>query len=108
MIDGESAPRRLVTRITVTYRLADDPKAGEQTRTLVHSGEGAEVDGVIWSDELMRKLAYLEGEECVAPKKLAGQDEWRLEGSTTESDGGGPCYWVHGTECTWMEYCPQA
>jgi hypothetical protein len=108
MIENESGNTgRLVTRITVTYRNAADPKAGEYTLSLVHGGGGAEVNGVVWDNELIRKLAYLEGDDCVVPKKIAGRDEWKVETGSAEGNAGGDCIWIHRTDCTWLEYCPE-
>jgi hypothetical protein len=97
---------RLVKRITVTFVEAADPKAGERTLTLEHSGGGVEVNGVVWDDELLQKLAYLEGEGHVVPKKITGRDEWKVETRSAEANAGGDCIWLHRTDCTWEEYCP--
>lgn len=107
MIDGESEKGgRLVTRITVTYRDPADPEGKEETLSVVHSGGGAEVNGVIWSDDLMRKLAYMEDGSCVEPKKITGMDEWKVERTSSSTEVGSDCVWLHRLECDWHLYCP--
>ena len=105
MMAGESKRGGLVTKIVVTYRLADDPTAGERTLILSHEGGGAEVDGLVWSDALMAKLVYRRDADYVAATRAAGRDAWKVEGVAT-SETGGECVWLHRPDCVWEEYCP--
>lgn len=94
---------RLVRKVVVTYRLESDPEETERTFTLEHGGAGETVDAVIWSEELIRKLAYLEADVCREPKKAAGTGEWKLY--SADSEARADCVWVHDVDCHWWQYC---
>ena len=97
----------LLRRVVLTYRLDSDPEEAERTVTLEHTGGGEVIDGLIWSEELMRRLAYLEGGECREPKKATGTSGWKLYSAEREAAPGGPCVWLHDTNCHWWQYCPE-
>ena len=69
---------RLIHRVAITYRLENDPEGAERTLVLEHGSGGEVVDGIVWSEELMRKIAYLENEQCVEPKKGPGSGDWKV------------------------------
>lgn len=80
---------RVITKVVISYYLQDAPDT-KGTLTIAHGGDGEIVDGVIWGGELMRKIAYLEGEECREPKKAPGTGEWKTyarEGEATQDSG---------------------
>lgn len=98
---------RIVRKVVFTYRLDSDPEGAERTLTLEHGGAGERVDGFIWGEELVRKLAYLENGECVEPEKGAGEGEWKLYSAEGESGTEGDCVWVHDVDCNWWKYCAE-
>jgi hypothetical protein len=99
----------LLRKVVFTYRLEGDPKDMERTFTLEHGGAGDAIDGLVWNDDLMRKLAYLEREVCTEPKKAQGTGDWKVYSSNEEKAGAeaeaGKCIWVHDEDCSWWEYC---
>jgi hypothetical protein len=114
------AEGRVVTKVVITYHTADD--STERTLTMEHGGKGEPVNAIVWSDDLMRKLAYLEGETCVEPKKAPGTGDWRVDGATPPSDARTmeqsaltaeasgvrtDCIWIHDPDCMWWEYCAE-
>lgn len=74
----DTASARIITKVVLTYRLDGDPKDAERTLVLEHGSGGEIVDGIVWGEELMRKLAYLEGEKCIEPKKEPGRGDWKV------------------------------
>lgn len=98
---------RLVRKVVVTYRLESDPEETERTFTLAHGGAGEMIDALIWSEELMRKLAYLEADVCRVPKKAPGMGEWKMYSAEQDSTVAADCVWVHDLDCQWWEYCPE-
>jgi hypothetical protein len=110
---------RVVTKVVITYRTADDPQ--EQELTLEHGGRGESIDGVVWGEELMKKLAYLDGDGGVEPKKGPGTGDWKVYSAAKDSDVRtvqktevmkaqtsavrADCIWVHDDECMWWKYC---
>lgn len=124
---------RIVRKVVITYTTAEDSKR-EQTLTLEHGGTGEQIDGIVWGDELIRKLAYLEGDTCREPKKGPGTGEWivysggaartgelKLADATQEPTGSEAsllsaelesgartdCVWIHDIDCMWWSYCPK-
>lgn len=128
----DTASTRLITKVVLTYRLESDPKDTERTMVLEHGGGGEAIDGIVWGEELMKKLAYLEGGECVEPKKELGRGDWKVYSPETSEDslatssetkalsdaevaagetrtasaGDGDCIWLHKFTCEWDKYCP--
>jgi hypothetical protein len=115
-----------MTSITLTWYYEDDPDT-LHTDTLKHDDRGEDIDGLIWSRDLLEKLRYDdEAGGCREPDKRPGSGGWRVTGnpgggkkkntgSTTEktalsasaaSDGDSDCYWVHSNACIWQQYCP--
>jgi hypothetical protein len=97
-VQKESQAERLVTKITVSYRVDGQ----EHSFTLEHTAGGAAIDAVSWSRDLMAKLAYLEEGKCVEARTEPDPGEWKL--STTESVAV-DCKWVHDVDCMWYEVC---
>lgn len=120
MSTGGAETGRVVRKVVITYTTQEDPKT-ERTLTLEHGGSGEQIDGVIWGDDLMRKLAYQEGDVCREPKKEPGTGEWKvysaqpasgtgdakLYSTTQESGARTNCVWVHDPDCMWWSYCPK-
>lgn len=98
--DGRAV--KLIRKVVFTYRLEDDPKEMERTMVLEHTGAGGPIDGIIWNDELMRKIAYLEGDGCTEAKKQEGTDEWKTYAKEGERSD---CFWLHNVDCIWEHYC---
>lgn len=112
---------RVITKVVITYHTEEDPT--ERTLTMEHGGRGEMVDAVVWNAELMKKVAYLEGERCVVPKKEPGTGEWKvsaaestasqtesktstMETSTAQtSEVQADCIWIHDVDCFWWQYC---
>jgi hypothetical protein len=102
---------RVVRKVVITYRLAEDREETERTLTLEHGGRGEEMDGVVWSEQLIRRIAYLERDgSCTEAKKARGTGEWKVYSSATKesaSGGDGDCFWLHDPACSWWEYCSE-
>jgi hypothetical protein len=83
-VPGEQA-LRLVRKVVVTYRLEDDPKGADYTFTLEHEGAGAVVDALVWSEPLMKKLAYLEPDGACTPVRSEPGKGWKYTTSGSTS-----------------------
>lgn len=112
---------RVITKVVITYHTEEDPT--ERTLTMEHGGRGEMVDAVVWNPELMKKVAYLEGERCVVPRKEPGKGEWKVYTSEPAvrqtdpklstmqtsveqtSEVQADCVWFHDVDCFWWEYC---
>ncbi|MBR9990563.1 MAG: hypothetical protein KFH98_12455 [Gemmatimonadetes bacterium] len=105
---GDDRQAKLVRKVVFTYRLEGDPKDMERTFTLEHGGAGEEINGLIWNDDLMRKLAYLEREVCTEPKKAPGTGDWKVYSADQKAAGERECIWFHDHDCMWWEYCSPA
>lgn len=117
-VTGEQA-LRLVRKVVVTYRLEDDPKGADYTFTLEHEGAGAVVDALVWSEPLMKKLAYLEPDGACTPVRSEPGKGWKYTTSgstsartsqsamalTSAAGDTGNCVWFHAHTCTWEEFC---
>jgi hypothetical protein len=76
--------RRVVREIVVTYTLEGDSSGKEHTMGLRHSGQGAAVDGVVWSRRLMDRMAYQDQQasgRCVPVETRKGGPEWKKFGN---------------------------
>lgn len=121
--------KKLVTKIVVSYTIDGEP--GEFTLTNEEGGQ--EVDGVIWSKELVDKLYYAESgnagnpgnadnagnagnaAKCRPVGKRKGGGGWKVKksggGSGSLSSGANTlsspvdCTWLHEESCFWVEYC---
>src|SRR5690606_8018705 len=67
---------RVITKVVITYHTEDDPQ--ERTLTMEHGARGQVVDAIVWGEELIKKLAYLEDGKCVEPKKGPGTGDWKV------------------------------
>jgi hypothetical protein len=104
---ADGRPGRLIRKVTFTYRLEDDPEDAERTLTLEHDGEGEAIDGIIWSDELIGKLAYLERDGAREVRKQRGSAAWKTSSAQSEAVAASArnCIWLHDVTCIWSEYC---
>jgi hypothetical protein len=121
-------PRRVVTKIVLTYTLEGDATQEEHSVTLSSDNGGAPVDGVIWSRSLIERLGYTNGEGAgckpVPRRRARPEDGWHRRGGRPESaepesaepesaigtaaadDGDNPdCIWLHDPGCTWLSLC---
>jgi hypothetical protein len=92
---------KVIRKVVVTYRLADDPKGEDRTFTLEHEGEGEIVDALVWSAPLMKKLGYLEAEGRCTPVPTEPGKGWVVRMSSAPGD----CFWFHTHSCIWEEIC---
>ena len=93
--------QKVIRKVVVTYRLADDPKGEDRTFTLEHEGEGEIVDALVWSAPLMKKLGYLETEDRCTPVPTEPGKGWVLRTMSAPGD----CFWFHNHTCVWEEFC---
>ena len=104
---GESGiEARLIRKVVFTYRLESDPEGTERTLTLEHGGSGEAVDAFVLSEELIRKLAYVDAEGGCTPVKTEPGSDWKVSAMETEETVRADCVWVHNLTCEWSEYCP--
>src|SRR5690606_13201422 len=131
-----TASARIITKVVFTYRLEGDPKDTERSMVLENGSGGEVVDGIVWGEELMRKLAYMEGKDCIEPTKREGRGDWKVYSpeagmqseardtkklsttrSLTDADvtagetrtsaaADGDCIYIHTITCEWDRYCP--
>ncbi|HSJ30600.1 MAG TPA: hypothetical protein VK933_04140 [Longimicrobiales bacterium] len=97
---------RLIRKVVFTYRLEGDPEEMERTLTLEHGGSGDAVDAFVLSEELIRKLAYVDAEGGCTPVKTAPGSDWKVSTMEKEETVRADCIWVHDLTCEWSEYCP--
>jgi hypothetical protein len=104
---GESgSAARLIRKVVFTYRIEGDPEGTERTLTLEHGGSGDAVDAFVLSEELIRKLAYLEADGGCTPVKTESGSDWKVSTMEKEDTVRADCIWVHQASCIWQEYCP--
>lgn len=88
--DPAAEPRRVVTKIVLTYTLEGDASQEEHSVTLSSDGGAAPVDGVIWSRSLMERLGYVDGPEArckpVPRRPARPEDGWRRRGKPESAD----------------------
>ena len=105
--NGESGiEARLIRKVVFTYRLESDPEEMERTLTMEHAGSGEAVDGFVLSEELIRKLAYLEADGGCTPVKTEAGSDWKVSAMEKEETVRAECVWVHDLTCEWKKYCP--
>jgi hypothetical protein len=97
--------QRVIRKVVVTYRLADDPKGEDRTFTLVHEGEGEIVDALVWSAPLMKKLGYLETDGRCTPVPTEQGKGWLVRTTSATAGEEGNCFWFHTHSCMWEEFC---
>lgn len=97
---------RLIRKVVFTYRLEGDPEGTERTLTLEHRGSGDAVDAFVLSEDLIRKLGYVDAEGGCTPVKAEPGSDWKVstmeKGETVRAD----CVWVHNVSCDWGVVCP--
>lgn len=97
---------RLIRKMVFTYRLEGDPEEMERTLTLEHAGSGDTVDAVVLSEELIRKLAYVEADGGCTPVKTESGSEWKVSTTEKAESERADCVWIHDVTCKWTEFCP--
>jgi hypothetical protein len=97
--------QRVIRKVVVTYRLADDPKGEDRTFTLEHEGEGEIVDALVWSAPLMKKLGYLETDGRCTPVPTEQGKGWVVRTMSATAGEEGNCFWFHDHTCMWEEFC---
>lgn len=96
---------RIIRKVVVTYRLADDPDGEDRTFSLEHEGEGEIVDALAWSAPLMKRLGYLESDgRCTAVPIEPGKG-WVVRTTSATAGEEGNCFWFHHHTCMWEELC---
>lgn len=97
---------RLIRKVTFTYRLEGDPEGTERTLILEHAGSGDAVDAFVLSEELIRKLAYMEADGGCTPVKTEPGSDWKVSTMEKQETVRADCIWVHDLTCEWSVYCP--